>query len=50
MKQVKGNIVFIAAVITEILVIVIYCCNLVYFLWPNVIGRLTVGIAQPGRQ
>jgi len=42
MKRVKGNVVFTAAIITEIAVIIIYCLNIVSFLWLNVIGALMV--------
>ena len=39
-KKVQGNAVFIAAIITEALVIIIYALNVVSFLWLNVIGAL----------
>ena len=41
-KNVKGNAVFIAAVISEILIFVIYNLNIISFLWLNVIGALLV--------
>lgn len=41
-NYVKGNAVFIAAVISELLVILIYNLNLVSFLWLNVIGAVLV--------
>ena len=41
-NYVKGNAVFIAAVISELLVILIYNLNLVSFLWLNVIGVVLV--------
>ncbi len=41
-KKIKGNTVFIAALITELLVIIIYCMDIVSFLWLNVIGALLV--------
>jgi len=41
-KRAGGNIVFTAAVITEICVIIIYNLNIVSFLWLNVIGALLV--------
>lgn len=41
-KQAKGNHVFIAAIITELTVIIIYNLNIVSFLWLNVIGALLV--------
>ena len=42
MKQVKGNAVFIAAIVSEILVIVVYKMDIISFLWLNVIGALLV--------
>lgn len=42
MKRVKGNFVFTAAIITEAIVISIYVCDIVSFLWLNVIGALLV--------
>lgn len=42
LKKVKGNAVFIAAIIAELLVLVIYVCDWVSFLWLNVIGALLV--------
>ena len=41
-KYVKANAVFIAAVISEVLVILIYRSNVISFLWLNVIGALLV--------
>ncbi|MEP7111604.1 MAG: sodium:solute symporter, partial [Ferruginibacter sp.] len=41
-KHVKANAVFIAAVISELLVIFIYNLDIVSFLWLNVIGALLV--------
>jgi solute:Na+ symporter, SSS family len=41
-KKVKGNAVFIAALISEILVIVIYNMEIISFLWLNAIGALLV--------
>ena len=41
-RQVKGNAVFIAAIISEFLVIIIYRLDKVSFLWLNVIGALLV--------
>ena len=38
MKKVQGNTVFIAAIVAEILVVAIYICDIVSFLWLNVIG------------
>lgn len=41
-KHVKGNAVFIAAALSELLVILIYNLNLVSFLWLNVVGVVLV--------
>ena len=41
-KSVKGNAVFIAAVISEGLIILIYKLDIISFLWLNVIGALLV--------
>ena len=41
-KKVKGNAVFIAAIISQILVIVIYKADIISFLWLNVIGAVLV--------
>ena len=41
-KHVKANAVFIAAVIGELLVILIYKLDIISFLWLNVIGALLV--------
>jgi Na+/proline symporter len=41
-KFVKGNAVFIASVISELLIILIYNLNVVSFLWLNVIGAILV--------
>ncbi|MEO8771143.1 MAG: sodium:solute symporter [Ferruginibacter sp.] len=42
LKSIRGNAVFIAALISEILVIVIYNKDIISFLWLNVIGALLV--------
>lgn len=42
MKFVKGNAVFIAAVLAEVLVFVIYFADIISFLWLNVIGAVLV--------
>jgi Na+/proline symporter len=42
MKRIGANAVFIAAVISEILIIIIYKKDLISFLWLNVIGALLV--------
>ena len=41
-KQVKGNAVFISAVISELLIFLIYKLDVISFLWLNVIGALLV--------
>jgi SSS family solute:Na+ symporter len=41
-KQVRANAVFIAAVVSELLVILVYKLDIVSFLWLNVIGALLV--------
>ncbi len=41
-KHVKGNAVFIAAIITEIIVIIIFWLDIVSYLWLNLIGALGV--------
>ena len=41
-RFVKGTAVFIAAIISEILVMVIYWLDIISFLWLNVIGALLV--------
>ena len=41
-KRAKGNTVFIAAIIAEISVVAVYFCDIVSFLWLNVIGALIV--------
>ena len=41
-KQVKGNAVFIAALVSELLIITIYKMDIISFLWLNVIGALFV--------
>ncbi len=46
-KRANGNIVFAAAIIAELSVILIYVLNIVSFLWLNVIGALlVVGISM----
>lgn len=42
MRKVQANAVFIAAVITEFIVIGIYYMDIISFLWLNVIGALGV--------
>jgi solute:Na+ symporter, SSS family len=42
LKQVKGNAVFIAAIISEVIVISVYYLDIISFLWLNVIGAVTV--------
>jgi solute:Na+ symporter, SSS family len=41
-KQVKGNAIFIAAIISELLIFLIYKLDIISFLWLNVIGALLV--------
>jgi len=41
-KQVRGNAVFTAAVIAELLIFLIYKLDIISFLWLNVIGALLV--------
>ncbi len=42
LKQVKGNAVFIAAIISEVIVISVYYVDIISFLWLNVIGAVAV--------
>ncbi|HJU46452.1 MAG TPA: sodium:solute symporter [Chitinophagaceae bacterium] len=42
LKYIKENAVFVAAIISEILVILIYRQNIISFLWLNVIGAILV--------
>jgi SSS family solute:Na+ symporter len=42
LKQVKGNAVFIAAIISEVIVISVYYLDIISFLWLNVIGAVAV--------
>ena len=44
-KQIKGHAVFYSAVISELLVILIYKADVISFLWLNVIGALLVIIS-----
>ncbi|MEO7445440.1 MAG: sodium:solute symporter [Ferruginibacter sp.] len=41
-KFIKGNAIFLAALISEIAIIIIYRMNVISFLWLNVIGALLV--------
>jgi hypothetical protein len=41
-KYVRGNAVFIAAALSELLIILIYNLNIVSFLWLNLIGVILV--------
>ncbi|MBC7554755.1 MAG: sodium:solute symporter [Taibaiella sp.] len=43
-KRIGGGVVFTAAIITEIVVISVYYCDIVSFLWLNVIGAMLVVI------
>ena len=42
MKKVQGKAVFYAAIIAEVLIVIIYTMNFVSFLWLNVIGAALV--------
>lgn len=42
LKQIKGHAVFYAALISELLVILVYKADIISFLWLNVIGALLV--------
>jgi len=42
LKKVNGNSVFLAAVLAEICVVIVYNLNIVSFLWLNVIGAVIV--------
>ena len=42
LKRVKGNAVFIAAIISEVIVISVYYLDIISFLWLNVIGAAAV--------
>lgn len=44
LKKVKGTAVFYAAILSEAIVLVIYICDTVAFLWLNVIGAIAVMI------
>ena len=45
-RQIKGNSVFIAAIIAEAAVVVIYQADVISFLWLNVIGAALVVIVS----
>lgn len=56
MKRIKGDAIFIAAIIAELLIIVIYIMDVVSFLWLNVIGAalvmlisLLIAAIRPGK-
>ena len=42
LKKIRGNAVFIAAIISEAIVIGVYFMDIISFLWLNVIGALSV--------
>ncbi len=42
LKQIKGHAVFYAALISELLVILIYKADVISFLWLNVVGAVLV--------
>jgi solute:Na+ symporter, SSS family len=44
MKNIRGNAVFWGAIVSELLVILVYKLDIVSFLWLNVIGALLVVI------
>jgi solute:Na+ symporter, SSS family len=46
LKSVKGNAVFYAAIISEILVVAVYYADIISFLWLNVIGAVLVLITS----
>ena len=50
MKRIRGNAVFSAAIVSEILIFIIYKMELISFLWLNVIGALLVIIISAGLQ
>ena len=50
LKRVGGNAVFIAAILSEILVISIYYIDIISFLWLNVIGAVAVILLSVGIQ
>jgi SSS family solute:Na+ symporter len=41
LKNIRGNAVFYAAILSEIVVFVVYYNNLVSFLWLNVLGAFS---------
>ncbi len=42
MKRIKSNAVFIAAIVSELIVIAVYFADIISFLWLNVIGAMGV--------
>ncbi len=42
MKRIKGHAVFYAALVAEILVVIVYLLDVISFLWLNVVGALLV--------
>lgn len=42
MKRIKGHAVFYAALVAEVLVVVVYLLDVISFLWLNVVGALLV--------
>jgi hypothetical protein len=42
MRKIKGTAIFYAAIVSELLIIVIYKADIISFLWLNVIGALLV--------
>jgi glycopeptide antibiotics resistance protein len=49
-KQIKGHAVFYSAIISELLIILIYKADVISFLWLNVIGALLVIIIASALQ
>jgi solute:Na+ symporter, SSS family len=47
-KKIQGRAVFIAAIVTEAIVVVIYMADAVSFLWLNVIGAILVMLISAG--
>ncbi|OSZ79600.1 sodium:solute symporter [Chitinophagaceae bacterium IBVUCB1] len=47
-KKIQGRAVFIAAIVTEAIVVVIYMADAVSFLWLNVIGAILVMLISSG--
>lgn len=53
MKRIQGRAVFYAAIIAEVLVVIIYAMNIVSFLWLNLIGAalvMLIALMIPGKK